>query len=402
MSASTEALCPSLLDRARRLLPGVLLCVTVTGAGQGLQLLEERAFGKAWLEALVLAILVGATVRTAWNMGERWEPGIRFSAKTLLEIAVVLLGASLSARAIIAIGPALLASVAGVVAMGILASYALGRFLGLPQRMAMLVACGNSICGNSAIAAAAPVIGADSEDVASSIAFTAVLGVVVVILLPLLAPVLGLDKLQYGILAGLTVYAVPQVLAAAAPLGPLSVQIGTLVKLVRVLMLGPVILALSLAAPRWREETDEPAPHVTAGDRPAPGRTAIHRLVPWFIIGFLGLGALRSAGLIPESALAPIAGAASLLTIISMARRSASASTSALWRAADRASPRRWCCRSSASLESPSSLSACSRSMSLLHRRFPASCILPIQVGLVRSPTIPLRASALESCASSA
>jgi uncharacterized integral membrane protein (TIGR00698 family) len=318
MSASTEASRPSFLD-ARGLLPGVLLCVLVTGAGQGLQLLEERAFGKAWLEALVLAILVGAAVRTAWNMGERWEPGIRFSAKTLLELAVVLLGASLSARTILAIGPALLASVAGVVVMGILASYALGRFLGLPRRMAMLVACGNSICGNSAIAAAAPVIGADGEDVTSSIAFTAVLGVVVVISLPLLAPVLGLDKLQYGILAGLTVYAVPQVLAAAAPLGPLSVQIGTLVKLVRVLMLGPVILALSLAAPRWRQETDQPAPRVTAGDRPAPGRPAIHRLVPWFIIGFLGLGALRSAGLIPEPALAPIAWAANLLTIISMA-----------------------------------------------------------------------------------
>ena len=58
--------------------------------------------------------------------------------------------------------------------------------LRLPQRMAMLVACGNSICGNSAIAAVAPVIGADADDVAASIAFTAVLGVIVVLALPLL------------------------------------------------------------------------------------------------------------------------------------------------------------------------------------------------------------------------
>ena len=85
--------------------------------------------------------------------------------------------------------------------------------------MAILVAAGNSICGNSAIAAVAPVIGASSKDVASSIAFTAVLGVVVVLLLPLAVPLLHMTELQYGVLAGLTVYAVPQVLAATAPIG---------------------------------------------------------------------------------------------------------------------------------------------------------------------------------------
>ena len=114
--------------------------------------------------------------------------------------------------------------------------------------MAILVACGNSICGNSAIAAVAPVIGADSDDVASSISFTAVLGVIVVLTLPLLVPILHLSLTQYGVLAGLTVYAVPQVLAATLPIGALSNQVGTVVKLVRVLMLGPVVLGFSLLA----------------------------------------------------------------------------------------------------------------------------------------------------------
>ena len=113
-------------------------------------------------------------------------------------------------------GPMLL-GIASVVAVAILASYGIGRLLGLPVRMALLVACGNSICGNSAIAAVAPVIGADGDDVAASIAFTAVLGVLAVLGLPLLAPLLGLSGHQYGVLAGLTVYAVPQVLAATAP-----------------------------------------------------------------------------------------------------------------------------------------------------------------------------------------
>ena len=288
---------------AGRLLPGLLLCGAVALAAMALQAIEERVFGRAWLEALVLAILIGTAVRTAWTPGARWHAGVAFGAKTLLEVAVVLLGASLSVGTIMTAGLGLLAGVAGVVAAAILLSYGIGRALRLSRRMAVLVACGNSICGNSAIAAVAPVIGADGEDIASSIAFTAVLGVIVVLTLPLLVPLLRMTGLQYGVLAGLTVYAVPQVLAATAPVGLVAVHVGTLVKLVRVLMLGPVVLVLSLVASRLREETDEPLPHLTAGDRPKPGRIAVHHLVPWFILGFLTLAGVRSAGLIPEVSL---------------------------------------------------------------------------------------------------
>lgn len=302
-----------------RALLGILLCAAVSLAALALSWGEEALFGRAWLEALVLAILLGAALRTAWTPGARWKPGIDLSAKLLLEIAVVLLGASISAATILAIGPAMLAGIALVVTAAILISYSIGRLLGLPRRMAVLVACGNSICGNSAIAAVAPVIGADGRDVAASIAFTAVLGVATVLLLPLLVPLLGLSHGQFGVLAGLTVYAVPQVLAATAPVAALSVQVGTVVKLVRVLMLGPVVLALSLLTPRLREETDEPAPNVTAGDRPKPGRPPLHRLVPWFILGFLALAGLRTLGLVPAALLPLLATAATALTIISMA-----------------------------------------------------------------------------------
>jgi len=275
--------------------------------------------GRAWLEALVLAILIGAAVRTAWTPGKRWKPGIDFSAKLVLEVAVVLLGASVSAATILSAGWPLLISIVGIVAGAILLSFCIGRLFGLTKRLAILVACGNSICGNSAIAAVAPVIGADGDDVASSIAFTAVLGVVVVLILPLVGVVLGMTNVAYGALAGLTVYAVPQVIAAAAPMGIKAVQIGTLVKLLRVLMLGPVCLVLSLMTAGLREEADEPAPHVTAGDRPRRGRPALHQLVPWFIIGFLVMVVLRSLNLIPAHALPPIAEAATIFTVISMA-----------------------------------------------------------------------------------
>ena len=295
---------PSLPD----LLPGLLLCSGVSGAAFALQSLEERIFGQAWLEALVLAILIGVAVRSVWPPGRRWKAGTDFSAKTLLEVAVMLLGASIDPAMILAAGPGLVAGIAGVVALALAVSYGIGRLLGLPPRMAVLVACGNSICGNSAIAATAPVIGADGDDVAAAIAFTAVLGVLVVLLLPLLVPLLDLSAMQYGVFAGLTVYAVPQILAATAPVGALSVQVGTLVKLLRVLMLGPVVVALALLA----------KPEGDAGESPK-ARPPLRRLVPWFILGFLALAGLRAAGLIPDAALAAFQSAAGVLTVLSMA-----------------------------------------------------------------------------------
>ncbi len=295
------------IGAVRRLAPGVTLCAVVSAAAAWLQLAEIRVFGQAWLESLVLAILVGTLVRTLWMPGARWQPGIHFSAKFLLELAVMLLGASISAQIVSSAGVGLLVGILCVVAFAILFSYAVGRLFGLPQRMAILIACGNSICGNSAIAAVAPVIGADSRDVATSIAFTAVLGVGVVLGLPFLATALHLSNVNFGVLAGLTVYAVPQVLAATAPVSALSVQMGTLVKLVRVLMLGPVCLVLSLFGDRL------------SGSGRTGSAPPLHRLVPWFILGFLALAAIRSAGLYPPALLAPAADLATVLTIISMA-----------------------------------------------------------------------------------
>ena len=187
----------------KKYFPGLLLCLVVTLAATALQVAEVRVIGQTYLEALVLAILLGLAVRTAWAPGTAYKPGITLAAKFLLEVAVMLLGTAVSARTVMALGPKLLLGIVAVVALSIVASYLICRFLRLSPRMALLVACGNSICGNSAIAAVAPVIGAAADDIAASIAFTAVLGVIVVLLLPLLAPALLLSLTQYGVLAGL-------------------------------------------------------------------------------------------------------------------------------------------------------------------------------------------------------
>ncbi|WP_241004825.1 YeiH family protein [Brevundimonas fontaquae] len=288
----------------RTIRPGVMLCLLVTLAAIGLTSIERDVIGHVWLEPLVLAILLGAAVRTAWTPDARFKAGIDFSAKTLLEVAVVLLGASVSAATLSSLGVGFVLCIFALVALAIVVGFGLGRALGLNPRMALLVACGNAICGNSAIAAVAPVIDADGKEVAASIAFTAVLGVIVVLALPLFGGLIHLNGLQYGALAGLTVYAVPQVLAAAAPFGAVATQTGTVVKLVRVLMLGPVIVALSLI---FRDRA------------PGAAKPGLSRLLPWFIIGFLIMIGLRSFDLIPQAALAPMAAASGLLTVVAMA-----------------------------------------------------------------------------------
>jgi uncharacterized integral membrane protein (TIGR00698 family) len=299
----------SIIESLKRFLPGIFLCIAITLAALLLERMEIFLIDQRYLEALVLALLLGVVVRTVWKPGSLWNDGINFSAKFVLEFAIVLLGASVSVTMVAALGSLLILGIACIVALAIGASYLLSRALGLPQRMAILVACGNSICGNSAIAAVAPVIGADADDIASSISFTAVLGVVVVLGLPLLVPILQLSLTQYGVLAGLTVYAVPQVLAATLPIGALSNQVGTVIKLVRVLMLGPVVLGLALLARRVRP----------AGDRVDRRRPRLGELVPWFIVGFLIVLAIRSMGLIPQNIVPAITGLAALLTTVAMA-----------------------------------------------------------------------------------
>ena len=305
-------LVPRVAARVAALLPGIALASAVTLVSIVLQMGEERAIGHPYVEALVIAILIGMAVRTAWTPGPAWGRGVAFSAKQLLEVAVMLLGASISLRTLVASGPLLIATIFLAVALSILSSLGLCRLLGLSTRLSILIACGNSICGNSAIAAVAPVIDASGDDIASSISFTAVLGVLMVLGLPLLIPLLHLGARQYGILAGLTVYAVPQVLAATVPAGLVATQIGTLVKLVRVLTLGPVVIAMSLVAPRLAG-----APRRPEGEE--GGRFDLFKFVPWFILGFVVLAALRSAGIVPDAAIVPITKLAGLLTVVSMA-----------------------------------------------------------------------------------
>lgn len=291
----------------KNLLPGLAVSIGVAVVSSLAGRLEEALFGRAWLEPLVLAILFGALFANIVRLPENYSAGIRFGAKEVLELAVALLGLSLSAQALEKLGISLLVGIPLLVSMSILCGYWISRRLRLGRRLSLLVATGNSICGNSAIAAVAPIIGAKREEVAAAISLTAIVGVVVVLILPLFGLAFGLSRTAYGVFTGLTVYAVPQVIAAAAPYGQQSIVLATLVKLARVIMLGPLTFFVSLAMRYWGGAVHEAAPR----SRPP--------LIPWFVIGFAVLAFARALALVPPPVLAVLGTASTTLTIVAMA-----------------------------------------------------------------------------------
>jgi uncharacterized integral membrane protein (TIGR00698 family) len=289
----------------RPLLPGLILVIALGLVAQGIAAIEEAAFGRAWLEALVLAMLLGVLVRNVVPGLQAYDAGAAYAGKQVLEFSVLLLGVSVDAAALAASGPRLaILIVAGVVSV-LLLGFLVGRLLGLAPKLAFLVATGNAICGNSAIAAVAPVIKADKSDVAASIALTAVLGVLLVLTLPVLIPLARLSNFQYGVVAGMGVYAVPQVLAAAFPVSVLSGEIATTVKLGRVVMLGPLVLVVGL---------------FTALTGTGEGaRLKWSTFLPWFVLGFLVLAVLRNIGLIPDLLVQPVRTLGTWLIVLAMA-----------------------------------------------------------------------------------
>ena len=145
------------------------------------------------------------------------------------------------------------------------------------------------------------------------------IGLVVVLALPTLIPVLHLTLAQYGELAGLTVYSVPQVLAATLPVSVLSSQVGTMIKLLRVLMLGPVVVGIACVVAIQQRRRGRHKPHWPIVQAEFRMSTPIATLVPWFLVGFVGLALCRSSGVVPGALLGPVVSLAHLLTVLSMA-----------------------------------------------------------------------------------
>ena len=212
----------------------------------------------------------------------------------------MILGASVFAPDIIQSGFGLFSLVITGVVGSMALAYLVGhKILGLNRKLAALVGVGNSVCGNSAVAVMAPVIGARPSDVGAAIGISAILGAMQILLLQLLVPIFGLSDYHYGILAGMAVYAVAQVYAASAVVSETSASVAVIVKLGRVLLLSPVVITTALLQSRFAQNraTDE-TPEI--GSSTNRHWKMAYLYVPWFMIGFIIFSGLRSVGIIDE------------------------------------------------------------------------------------------------------
>ncbi|MCU1368343.1 MAG: hypothetical protein JWN39_3982 [Ilumatobacteraceae bacterium] len=274
-------------------MPGLALTAAAVAVGFCVHALIDS------VSPLVVGVALGAIVANTVGIGDRLVPGVRFAAKRLLRIGVVLLGFQLSLGQLRTLGGPGLGVVALTVAATFFGTRWAGRRLGLSDGMSLLVATGYSICGASAIAAVEDIAGADDEEVAFSIALVTLCGTLSIFVLPALGNVLGLHGAAFGSWVGASVHDVGQVVAAATPGGSLAVQTAVIVKLTRVVLLAPLVAGLSVA--RRRRETRQ-----RAG---GPVDTTAHRrppMVPLFVVGFLAAVAVRSSGIVPGATLAVV------------------------------------------------------------------------------------------------
>ena len=261
------------------LYPGVALCgaVALTAAW-----LDAQALG-ATLGAAVLAMLLGIALAQAVP-GERFEAGCDLVVRVLLPLGIVLLGARVRLEDLAALGLWGLGMALGVIALSASVFLVLARWGVLAPRLAILLALGNGICGGSAIAAAAPVLGARRDEIAASLAAVVIAGTIGTLALPLLGSGLGLSPEAFGLWAGLSLQQTPQVVAAGLAHGPEAGAVATSAKLVRIALLTPVIFGLGVAMRRKRG--------AAAGSRRGS--------LPGFLWGFLLLSAFSTLSLLPQ------------------------------------------------------------------------------------------------------
>jgi uncharacterized integral membrane protein (TIGR00698 family) len=163
----------------------------------------------------------------------------------------------------------------------------MGRVLGVGQKLAELIAAGTSICGASAVIATNTVIEAHDEDVAYAIACITIFGSIAMFAYPLLPGLLHLDSRAYGIWSGTSIHEIAQVVAASFQNSQHAGEIGTMVKLARVMLLAPVVLALNVKY-RWSAL--------------GISRKAVKPPLPWFVFGFVAVVGINSLMVIPADA----------------------------------------------------------------------------------------------------
>jgi uncharacterized integral membrane protein (TIGR00698 family) len=277
--------------------PGVLLCAVLTWFGAVINRLPYPPFttadGHHPISTVLLALLLGMIVRNGLPAVVRFKSGVDTMVKKWLPAGIVLLGARLNFYDLLEVAFQVAVGAILLIALLIVVSRVLASWFGVEEKLGLLIGVGTAICGSSAIVAVAPVVDARDEDLVYSIGAINLLGVVAMLVYPILGSLLAIEADVYGAWCGLGIHATPQVIAAGfahATDGQVAGEMATIVKLVRISLLGPAVFVLGAwYAHRRRQQTV----HV---DKPIQ----YSKLVPGFVVAFLGLACLRTLGFLPE------------------------------------------------------------------------------------------------------
>jgi len=287
----TATLAPRLGARTVEVLPGVILTAAIALVATGIGTLVP-VVGSA-VPAIVIGVLLSLlrprVMAGRVRLEARIQPGIAYSGRFLLQLAVVLLGVQLSLGSILQVGLESLPIMFTTLAVCLIGAWALGRMLRIERRLTTLIGVGTGICGASAIAAVSPVIGAAGAEIAYAVSTIFLFNILAVVIFPLLGHALSLDPHTFGLFAGTAVNDTSSVVAAAGVYSTAALGFAVVVKLVRTLMIIPISIGLSVMEAR-RE----------AAGQPLTGRR-IATLVPWFLIGFLIVAIVNSTGIIPDA-----------------------------------------------------------------------------------------------------
>jgi uncharacterized integral membrane protein (TIGR00698 family) len=294
---------PGRLHQPLGMLPGLLLA----GAIATLAIWAARfpAIASHGLSALTLAIviglLIGNTVYPA--MAANCAGGVGFAKARLLRAGIILYGLRLTFQDIAQVGMAGVIIDALVLSSTfVLAQWIGQKLLGMDRRTTLLIGAGSSICGAAAVLATEPVAKGRAEDVAVAVATVVVFGTIGTFLYPALFHWnaehgwfdIGLQ--QYGLYVGSTVHEVAQVVAAGEAIASQAADVAVISKMVRVMMLAPFLLALSL----WLARSERRQ----GGDGSDNGIRGGRITIPWFALGFVLMAGIHSLGVLPDGLVA--------------------------------------------------------------------------------------------------
>jgi len=259
--------------------------------------------------APITAIVLGILVRNTIGVPASCSGGVAFGVKNLLQAAIVLLGFGIDLPRLWSTGRESVGVMLVTLMVGLIGGLAMGRIMRLRERLSLLIAVGTSICGASAIAAVAPIVGAEAGEIAYAVSAIFLYNVAAVFLFPLFGHALHMSDTTFGIWAGTAVNDTSSVVAAGYSFSRAAGLTATIVKLARTVMIIPVSLAVA-AYVAWR----------TGGQAPqGRGRHSIARHIPWFVLAFVIAAALSSIPFAPHAWAARLAGLGSFFIVVALA-----------------------------------------------------------------------------------